>query len=481
MRGALLAGLLAGLALAGPAQAATIQVDTTDDELNGDPDCSLREAVQAARFDNPVSGCERGQASKRDVVKLQPGEIYTLDIAASTHEDSNANGDLDIFNTGPVTIKGNSRSFGGPVIDAPANDRAIDVFDVAGSVKVVKLNLEGGDVSALGFGESEGGVLRAEGAAVKVDDVNLQHGRAKEGGALAALDGRLIVSDSALGQNDATVLGGGIAAMGDVRRFRLLRSTVSSNEVIAPTFVSGGGIVSAADRTEIADATVQFNDVETTGSSEQASGGGVYAVSEELTIRRSLIQGNRADDAGGASSSSGAGVASAGIHRFAIVNSTLVDNDVDGTGGALYTAGRGAVSNVTFTANAGGDAGDDMAVNGTGPLKLRNSILPGFSDDLCAGSPGSFASRGHNVIQFDDPQCAFTNTDAEVTDVGFADGVPSNNGGPTFTIGIENQSPAKDLVPRRKCKVAQGEDQRGYKRPKGKKCDAGAFERGASP
>ena len=40
-----------------------------------------------------------------------------------------------------------------------------------------------------------------------------------------------------------------------------------------------------------------------------------------------------------------------------------------------------------------------------------------------------------------------------------------------------------DLIPKSACKPAKREDQRGYKRPagKGKRCDAGAYERKAKP
>jgi CSLREA domain-containing protein len=60
-------------ALAVPASAATIEVTVTNDELNADADCSLREAVQAANTNAAVSGCPKGQANKRDTVRLLPG------------------------------------------------------------------------------------------------------------------------------------------------------------------------------------------------------------------------------------------------------------------------------------------------------------------------------------------------------------------------------------------------------------------------
>ena len=55
---------------------------------------------------------------------------------------------------------------------------------------------------------------------------------------------------------------------------------------------------------------------------------------------------------------------------------------------------------------------------------------------------------------------------------------PFDNGGPTPTISISESSVAKDLVPVGKCKIADGEDQRGRERPNGPRCDAGSFEKG---
>ena len=80
---------------------ATISVTTTDDELNnGDGDCSLREAVQAANTNAAVDGCDAGVAGA-DVIGL-PGGTYRLQ--GDSDEDANQTGDLDV--TESVTLKG---------------------------------------------------------------------------------------------------------------------------------------------------------------------------------------------------------------------------------------------------------------------------------------------------------------------------------------------------------------------------------------
>jgi CSLREA domain-containing protein len=54
--------------------AAAITVNTTDDELNADGDCSLREAIVAANTDTAVDACPAGSGA--DTINL-PAGTYT--------------------------------------------------------------------------------------------------------------------------------------------------------------------------------------------------------------------------------------------------------------------------------------------------------------------------------------------------------------------------------------------------------------------
>jgi len=84
---ALTLGLGLGLTLAlrcllaaGPVptvRAAGIIVNTTDDELNDDGDCSLREAIRAANSDSAVDACTAGRGA--DTITLSAG-VYRLSI-----------------------------------------------------------------------------------------------------------------------------------------------------------------------------------------------------------------------------------------------------------------------------------------------------------------------------------------------------------------------------------------------------------------
>src|SRR5438034_814815 len=73
--------LLASGAMAAPTSSAIV-VTVTNDELNNDSDCSLREAIQAANTDQTVSGCSAGVGV--DVINLAStltgGTTYTLSL-----------------------------------------------------------------------------------------------------------------------------------------------------------------------------------------------------------------------------------------------------------------------------------------------------------------------------------------------------------------------------------------------------------------
>ena len=60
------AGALLTVALllaASPVRSATITVDSTADQINGDGDCSLREAIRAANLNTAQDGCAAGSSA----------------------------------------------------------------------------------------------------------------------------------------------------------------------------------------------------------------------------------------------------------------------------------------------------------------------------------------------------------------------------------------------------------------------------------
>jgi CSLREA domain-containing protein len=107
---AALLGALANVATPPPvAHAATITVNTTDDELNDDDDCSLREAIQAANTNSAVDDCTAGQAYPNlDTITFSAATNgIPIVLVGAAGEDANVSGDLDILDGGDLTIQGN--------------------------------------------------------------------------------------------------------------------------------------------------------------------------------------------------------------------------------------------------------------------------------------------------------------------------------------------------------------------------------------
>jgi len=77
------------------AYATTITVNTTDDELNADGDCSLREAIQAVNTGGAVDACAAGSGAA-DTIML-PAGTYRLNVLVGAGEDD---GSAIFFQTG---------------------------------------------------------------------------------------------------------------------------------------------------------------------------------------------------------------------------------------------------------------------------------------------------------------------------------------------------------------------------------------------
>jgi CSLREA domain-containing protein len=97
----LLVVALFALSLSARANAGTIAVTTTVDQLDGSAPCSLREAVDTANADANSGGCTDANPAAADTIKLDGGD-YNLQRAGA--EDANASGDLDV--TESLTIAG---------------------------------------------------------------------------------------------------------------------------------------------------------------------------------------------------------------------------------------------------------------------------------------------------------------------------------------------------------------------------------------
>ena len=153
----------------------TIYVNTAQDELNVDGDCSLREAVRAANSDTQVDACPAG--SGVDTIIL-PAGTYTLTIAGA-NEDLALAGDLDITNS--LTIIGMGIQL--TQIDGNHIDRILDVFAPA-VLQLYQLSLINGSAPATGL-YGGGAILNRSSGTLDLNQISLRENSSQSvGGAI---------------------------------------------------------------------------------------------------------------------------------------------------------------------------------------------------------------------------------------------------------------------------------------------------------
>jgi predicted outer membrane repeat protein len=200
-----------------------------------------------------------------------------------------------------------------------------------------------------------------------------------------------------------------------------------------------------------------------------ASGGGVFNQSE-LTIDFCEIGNNRAGNGGGVYNNGGIVI---------IGHSLFFQNLATSNGGGLYTTDPSAtIKNTTFSANSAsfGDAiyhdvglttishctitsntGVFAVVVNDGAMNVNNTIIAGNVSDTFAQGSGSLNDDGSNFIG-GDPML----------------GPLLDNGGPTRTHRPSSGSPVINNV-NGNC-AGLTDDQRGFPRPAGPRCDIGSVE-----
>jgi hypothetical protein len=191
----------------------------------------------------------------------------------------------------------------------------------------------------------------------------------------------------------------------------------------------------------------------TGGNSGGQDGGGIINVGT-LQISHSTLSGNQA--------ASRFGGAIANFGTLTITNSTISGNQSE-TGGGIINAGQTTLISTTVTGNSAGTGGGI-----SGNVALRNSIVAANAASLNANCNGVVTLSGINLS--DDASCGFTGPSMITGDPRL--GPLVDNGGPTWTHNLLNDSPAIDAA--LGCSVT--DDQRYITRPQGAACDIGAVE-----
>lgn len=462
-----------------------IIVNTTDDELNTDGDCSLREAIQAANTNVAVDACTAGTGA--DTITV-PSGTYTLTIAGEM-ENLNTKGDLDI--TDSVTINGAGESatiiqagtLGYPNVPNGI-DRVLHILP-GNTVELSNVTIANGNTSWYGggifnyrstlnvtnstfmgnHGYYGGGISYHDvpGSPMTVTNSTFKNNSAGVGGGIYnGVNSTLTVTNSSFAGNSANSWGGGIYNHRTLTVTNSMFSGNSANE--------GGGIHNYSGTSTVTNSTFS-------GNTASNMGGGIYNSRFDtfLLVIKSTFSDNTADSGGGIYIN---GYDSDLNHRAMVINSTFSGNNAKDGGGITNTEyGTLTVTNSSFSDNSATGYGGGI-LNLAGTLTLNNSILANSNGDAvdCYKMSGT-TSGSHNLIETDSAGTTACGTTSPI----HADpnlGPLANNGGLTQTFALLPGSPAIDSGGDGTCTASpvNNTSQNGVARPQGAHCDIGSFE-----
>jgi CSLREA domain-containing protein len=459
-----LLGLSLIFAIPQVAQAATITVNTTADELNSDGDCSLREAIRAANTNTRVDACTAGSSTENDTISV-PSGTYTL-TRTGENEDNATTGDLDI--RGNLSLIGAGAS--STILEGATNsgrDRVLEIH--SGTVKISRVTIQNG-----GY-DSGAGILNRSKLTVTSTTIRNNNTWWEGGGILNTNTGTLSLQSSTVRDNVTDEEGGGIVNSGtmDIRS-----STIRNNEAI---YGQGGGIHNGGTLT-ITSSTIKDN-------KNWGNGGGIRN-SGTLKLRLSTVSGNQSFDEDGGGN--GAGIYNGGSLHLS--STTISGNRAEVDGAGIWNSGtvtihNGTIANNVADSNSNG-TGDGGGIHiSAGTVTSQNTIFANNSDTggQAPDCAGTLNSASYNLIRSTTGCTISGDTTGNRLNVDPKLGPLQNNGGRTHTHALQTGSPAIDTgnpgTPGSGGKTCTSSDQRGVSRPKDGnddgvyRCDIGAVER----
>jgi CSLREA domain-containing protein len=240
-----------------------IMVNTFDDELNDDEDCSLREAIEAANENQMVDNCSPGSSSSPDDIYLESGtyllsqgdlnilsslNLHGIDVESTIIDGGNQNRVFDLLSSGTVISITDITIQNGKTITNTGGGGGIYVHPG------VNLTLENCRIINNETDSWGGGIDNWLGV-VEITNCSIQGNSAEQGGGIYN-DGILVLSNSIIDANTADVLGGGLVnSAPGVGKATIENVTFSRNTSLE---YSGTGIYSTSPIT-LTNATIVHN------------------------------------------------------------------------------------------------------------------------------------------------------------------------------------------------------------------------------
>jgi len=481
-----------------------IIVNTILDDPRGCPqNCTLRSAITIAK--------------PGDVIVFEPGLVGTIELVQSLVIDK----DLDIVGPGPELLK----------LDGGGKLRLF-LIEPEVSVSISGLTIQHGYVS----GERGGGIYNL--GTMTIQNSIVAYNSADEGGGIYNAQGTLIINNSIFeGNRQDTSNGSGAGIYNNAGHLSIDGSTFNNNvsrdnngaavtnkngtaSILDSTFTNnhsrGGTICNLEGNLDVANSLFTDNSADSDCSGifhyiglltitnsvfERNTGTSIVIAGGEASIVNSTLRQNSANSRGGGLTIESSGIVTVHGSTFdrnvagtsdqggavynkgqtAIINSTFVNNSA-GAGGAIWNTGRLVVSHATISGNQASRGG---GIAGSGTISLGSSIVYGNTADQSPDIFGDVASQSFNIVGNAEGANGLWPSDIN-------SGSPmlsqlSDNGGPTQTMALQQNSPAIDAIPEDSCTwdpdnnpntsaEPVSSDQRGVARVG--QCDIGAFEFG---
>lgn len=365
-----------------PVSATDITVTTTNDEVNSDGDCSLREAVLAANGDTAVDACPAGNGA--DTIILPAGEfIFSL---AGSGENGALTGDLDLLDDLTIIGAGANDTY----MDANGLDR---VFELFGSIQVrlVRLTARGGNSG----GVAGGNTRLTEGTSLTLEFVRISDTAVNSAPALYAINGSTLNIFTSRIENN---LSGGIFVQ-STAVLTVYNSSISGNVNAA----GSGAAISSSGTVTLANSTLS-------GNSAGSSGGAIIS-SGTLNLYNVTVTQNAAGTSGGAFPQGGGLYLSGGT--AVLRNSIFANNTVVSGGsahdcfGTIVSEGYNLIENSTNCTITGDTTTNILgldpmldALGGNGGGTFTHALLAG-SPAINAGNPGGCRDDNATLLTTD--------------------------------------------------------------------------------